>query len=228
MQIPTRPSLAYHRAFDLLGSRTACTSGPTAVLASGPFYAREVVRRLDGQVLLHVRDPGLDETQIRNATGPEVGLPRLRVTPSLADTTMAEPRALIWAEPEEDSWQITLEDIRRLGPPVILVMGTTWMRRLLPEWQNAAHPPAPSPLGSPGRVARALHKMGYTVHDTYGFHGPRSLLWGTASRLPAALGRRDLVDRCFAAMRRAYVVHGWQARWAPVWLVAASWAGNHG
>ena len=213
--------MPYHIAFDLSATRASqAGQGPLAVFASSPFYARELVRRLDGQVLLHFpRNLEFDESQIQMAIGPEVDPSRFRVKPSMADAATAEPRALIWAEPEEEAWRVTLGDIRQLEPPVILVMGTTWLRRLLPEWQNAASPPAASPLGSMGRVAKALHEMGYTVQDTYGFHGPRSLLWGIATRLPAALGRHDLVDRCFAAMRWEYVVHGWLARCSAVWVV---------
>ncbi|HUW13262.1 MAG TPA: hypothetical protein VM537_26295 [Anaerolineae bacterium] len=224
-----RPSLSYHTAFDLCAAQAARAGGPTAVLASGAFYAREVVRRLDGQVLLHFpRDPGLGESEIQTALGPEVDWARLRVASSMMDTAMAEAQTLVWAEPERDTWQAILANLRDLGPCAVLVLGTTWLRRLVPEWQGGAYRPAAAPLGSRGRIAEALRREGHAVRETYGLHGPRSLLWGTASRIPAALGRDDLVDRCVAGMRQDFIVRGWQARWAPVWLVVASEGGDRG
>jgi hypothetical protein len=218
-----RPSLGCHRAFDLLGAEAACVGPPTAVLASSAFYAREVVRRLDGQVLLHLpRDPGLGEGELKAVLGPEVDWARLRVASSIMDSAMAEAQTLVWAEPERDTWQAILAYVRNVGPGALLVLGTTWLRRLLPEWQAPDALRAAAPLGSLRRISAALPGLGYAVSATYGFHGPRSLLWGTASRLPAVLGRDDLVDRCFAGMRDDLVTRGWQARCATVWLLVAN------
>ena len=218
-----RPSLAYHSAFDLCAAQAARAGGPTAVLASGAFYARELVRRLDGQVLLHFpRDPGLGESEIQTALGPEVDWARLRVASSMMDIAMAEPRTLVWAEPERGTWQAILGDLRQFRPPpAVLVLGTTWLRRLLPEWRAVDRLPAAAPLASIRRIATALPRLGYAVSVIYGFHGPRSLVWGALSRIPAALDRDDLVDRCFAAMRQDYVVVGWQAHSAVVSLIIA-------
>jgi hypothetical protein len=222
-----RPSLAYRAAFDLCATQAARAGGPTFVLASSPFYACEVVRRLNGQILLHFpRNPGLGEAETRTALGPEMDWARLRVASSMKDTAMAERQTLAWAEPERDTCRAVLASLRNSGPRAVLVLGTSWLRRLLPEWQAGEWQPAAAPVGSMGRITEALRRAGYAVRETYGFHGPRSLLWGTASRLPAALGRDDLVDRWFAAMRRAYVVRGWQARWAPVWMIVGELRGD--
>ncbi|HUT61206.1 MAG TPA: hypothetical protein VNA25_25435 [Phycisphaerae bacterium] len=217
-----RPSLAYHGAFDLLGAEAARAGGPTAVLASSAFYAREVVRRLDGEVLLHFpRDPGLGESEIQTALGPEVDWARLRVASSMMDTAMAEAQTVVWAEPERGTWQAILANLRDSGPCTVLILGTTWLRRLLPEWRAVDRLPAAAPLASIRRIATALPRLGYAVSVIYGFHGPRSLVWGPLSRIPAALDRDDLVDRLFAATRQDYVVVGWQAHSAVVSLIIA-------
>jgi hypothetical protein len=217
-----RPSLGYHHAFDLMAAEAARMEPPTAVLASSAFYAREVVRRLDGQVLLHLpRDPGLSEAELKAVLGPEVDWARLRAASSIMDSAMAEAQTLVWAEPEKDTWQTILADVGNVGPSALLVLGTTWLRRLLPEWQAADRLPAAGPVASTRRMTTALPRIGYAVSAIYGFHGPRSLLWGTASRLPAMLGRDDLVDRCFAGTRQHVVSSGWAGRLCPACLIVA-------
>ena len=218
-----RSSLAYHTAFDLCAAEASREAGPVAVLASSPFYARELARRLSGEVLLHfAHAEGLTEPAIRAAMGPEVDWGRMRLVSAWERSKEDCPHMVLWAEPEKQTCEDTLNAVQQLAPSAgrILILGTTRLRRLLPEWQSADSPPARAPLGSMRPIVRALRDLGYAVEGAYGFHGPLSLLWGTASRLPAALGRDDLVDRCFAAMRQAYLVRGWQARWAPVWVVA--------
>jgi len=225
-----RPGLEYQQAFNRCAAHAARVGEPTAVLASSLFYAREVVRRLSGRVLLHFpRHPGLGEAEIQTALGPEVDWARLRLVSSMTDKAMAEAQTLVWAEPERGTWQAILGDLRVFRPPpALLVLGTTWLRRLLPEWRAAEQRPAAVPLASAGRIAAALPGLGYAVSDIHGFHGPRSLVWGALSRIPAALGRDDLVDRCFAAMRQDFVVGGRQTSWAPVWLLVAREAGDCG
>lgn len=217
-----RPSLAYHCAFDLCGAQASHVGGPTAVWASSLLYARELVRRLRGAVLLRfTREPALDERRLHVAMGPEVDWGRVR----LDSRPSAHPSlgTVLWAEPERRTWQIVLSDIQHLAPCAvrICVVGTTWLRQVLPEWRTKAARPARAPTGCVRDLVTALHRLGYVAERTVGFHGPASLFWGALSRVPAALGRDDLVDRCFAAMREAFVVNGWQAGWAPVWVISA-------
>jgi hypothetical protein len=97
---------------------------------------------------------------------------------------------------------------------------SSWLRCVLPEWKGGGESPAIRPAGL-RRVLGRLRKGGFDVEAVYGLHGPLGLAWGFASRLPAAVGREDLVDRCFAAMSGHYLVPGWQAHWAPVAVVRA-------
>lgn len=216
------PSLAYHWAFDLCAVEVNRGGGPTAVFASSFFYARELGRRLAGNVVLHfTHEWGMDQTEIRSAMGPEIDWDRVSLE-SVQDGKGNVPLSTaIWAEPEAQTWKDTLSEIHRLAFPAarLYILGTTGLRRLLPEWRRVTSLPAHEPLSSYKPVVRALGHLGWIIEQMYGFHGPLSLLLGTASRLPAALGREDLVDRCFAALRQTYVVRGWQAKWAPVWVL---------
>ena len=131
--------------------------------------------------------------------------------------------AAVWAEPQRGQGEGALQTLARyLAPGARLCVGTTgWLRRALPEWKEGERErPARRPAGL-RRTVRRLRQGGFLVEAVYGFPGPVSLGWGFASRFPAALGRADLVDRCLAAMRRSYVVTGWQASWTPVAVVLA-------
>jgi hypothetical protein len=128
----------------------------------------------------------------------------------------------LWAEPELPAGERPLQSLAAYLAPGgrLCVVTSGWLRRGLPEWSGERTPPARKPAGL-RRTLIHLRRAGLSVEAVLGFHGPRSLAWGAARRLPAALGRQDLVDRCVAAMRRTYVVRGWQAFAAPVALVLA-------
>jgi hypothetical protein len=161
--------------------------------------------------------PGAD---VESIVGPEVGDTGFEGLGE-ADELAPVP-AVVWAEPQVGDGPRCLEAVaRNLTPGGRLCAVTSGrLRRALPEWQGEGDRPAENPAGL-GRTVTWLRRAGFAVEATYGFHGPQSLGWGFVSRLPAALGRDDLVDRCLAAMRRSYVVGGWQARWAPVAMVLA-------
>lgn len=222
-----RTSLAYHAAFDFCASRAACTGGPTIVLASSVFYARELVRRVDGEVSLYLTAAaGLETSEIRAAMGPEIDWGRIRLFQDLQPGVGAG--MLLWAEPERDTWPHTQRFVTQLAPTVtqFCVLGTTPLRRVLREWQGDSLP-ARVPFGSSRPITRALSAL-YVETARYGFHNPWSLAWSFAGRFAAAIGRDDLVDRCSAAAQIALVVCGWKASWAPVWVVTGSKEGNRG
>jgi hypothetical protein len=166
----------------------------------------------------------LNGAKTKLAMGPEIDWGRVRF--DAVGSNGGSVSAVLWAEPETQTWAITLRDIGQLALPEtkIGIIGTTRLRRLLPEWQETVLAPACAPLHSSGGIARALRSIGCTVEEIYGFHGPLSLLSGIACRFSAALRRGDLADRCSIAMRQNYVVRGWQARWVPVWALI----GKHG
>ncbi|MCP4536824.1 MAG: hypothetical protein GY832_06730 [Chloroflexi bacterium] len=220
---PKRSSLAYHHAFDLCAVEINRLGGTAAIFASGVFYARELARRLTrGTALWFTREWELDGA-IRSAMGPEVDWGQVSLNSTRDGDKHSYPSVIVWAEPEVQTWKSILSDIHQLAPSAarLYVLGTTRLRRLLPEWGQATSLPALEPLNSSRAVARALSRRGWIVEQMVGFHGPLSLLSGAVSRLPAALGRDDLVDRCFAALRQTYIVRGWQTKWVPVWMLVA-------
>lgn len=94
-----QPSLAYRTAFDLCAAQASRSGGGVAVFASSPFYARDLARRLSGEVVLRLTcDMGLDEPGIRAALGPEADWERVRLRPSWEKGEQDAPRTVLWAE----------------------------------------------------------------------------------------------------------------------------------
>jgi len=210
--VSQRPSLAYHRAFDLCAAWASGLGGPVAVLASSPFYARELLKRLDGPAVLAPLgswDP--QSADGRSGIGSEVRWERVTVV-SAGDSLPPCPVA-IWAEPQEDVPAPTIT-------PRLIVLTTNRLRRVLPEWQTGALSGS-RPLGWAGTV-RLLRQAGGRVRRCYGLPGPASLTWGFLARLAAVARRDDLVDRFYAAMRQTMVVEGRAARWTPLALLDVS------
>lgn len=228
--IGERPSLAYHAAFDLCASEANHTVGSVVVFASSPFYAREVVRRLGQEVTLCFTDEaGTSRTENRSMLGPEIDWDKVRLV--TLETVDKEPSAstVIWTEPQRETWRAVAGHLSTLTPSAttICVLGTTRLRRILPEWRRSlAFPLMYEPLGSIRYIARVLQSLGHSTDGMYGFHGLFSLTLGVLSHLLAILRRGDLVDRCQAAMRQTYVVRGWQANWAPVWVLVGKYDGS--
>jgi len=215
-----RPSLAYHWAFDLCAVEANRGGGTAAVFASSLFYARELTRRLTGDVVLRFTNNWkLDDAEVGSAMGPEIDWKRVHL--DTGKDSRDSVHTVLWAEPEIQTWKNTLRDIQLTASCItrICILGTTKWRRLLPEWQQAVASPACAPLQSHWGLVKTLRRLEYSIEEIYGVHGPLSLLLGSASRLPAMLKRYDLVDRCFVAMRQSYIVRGWQARWSPVWMI---------
>lgn len=215
-----RPTLVYHRAFDLCAMMTDSEDKSVPLFTSSLFYARELTKRLSAEVLLYPTSQSRFTAQeIRAAMGPEIAWQRVHYD-SIQPPNLPL-NALIWAEPEAQSWPDTLNEIHQLARPSskLCILGTTKLRRILPEW--ATYQPAHQPLDSPRPLIKAMRQLGYVIEDLYGLHGPLSLLFGSASRIPALLGREEWVDRCHIAMRQRFVVRGWQATLAPIWLLVA-------
>jgi hypothetical protein len=217
-----RPGLEYQHAFDLCAVEVHRRGGPVVVSASSPFYVRELVKRMAGcgGVLVASGGWAAPGANLDLLLGPEPGGAGFGLAGEADELVPA--RAAVWAEPEGGDGERRLAEIGKSLAPGgrLCVIVSGWLRWGLPEWQGEEGRPAAQPVGLGGAVAW-LRRTGFAVEGVVGFHGPQSLVWGFASRLPAAVGRADLVDRCYAAMRKTYVVRGWQARWAPVAVVLA-------
>ncbi len=212
-----RPSLEYQHAFDLVALEVHREGGDVAVFASSSFYARELLKRLQGiQVrFFPVGDGGSQARDLHGWSGPAAassGSLRLESKQSFL-------RAAVWAEPE---WERAQEVLAWLGQILLpgnklYVIASSWLSRFLPEWTRPDDHPAQHRTGFL-RTSAWLRRAGFVFERLYGFHGPQSVLWGYASRWMALLGRGDWADRCHFQMRDGYVVSGWQSLLTPVVL----------
>lgn len=200
-----------------------CAS-PVLVCASHPFYLREIVRRLCGQITLWpVGDWHLDGYDLQRTLdlcqdpGRSIALhhPDSKPLPVYS--------AIILAMPETVDWNKILAGHLPMaeGSRLVVIGRTARLERFTPDLAQG-----PSQPVSLVAAQQTLVSAGWRVEKTYGFHGPLSLALGVASRLPAILGRDDLVDRLLAAMRAHYVVRGWQARCSPLWLLVGTAKGT--
>jgi hypothetical protein len=215
-----RPSLEYQHAFDLCAVETHQTGGSVVVFASSPFYARELLKRLDSYEARLVPIGGWEppSTNIGKLLGPEVEHPDVKTLESLTVQT----ESVVWAEPERESGEQVLKHIHQMLLPRghLHVIASGWLARFLPEWQRNEDRPGERLVGL-RQTTKWLRQSGFTIEARYGFHGPVSILWGYAFRMMERLGRGDLADRCLFKMRAEYVVSGWQAFWVPVGLAVA-------
>jgi hypothetical protein len=215
-----RPSLEYQYAFDLCAVEVHRISGPVAVFAGSPFYARELLKRMGGceARLVPIGGWGSSSANIGELLGPEVEHLDVQTLESLDVQT----KAIVWAEPERTSGEQALRHIHRMLLPGghLYVIASGWLARFLPEWRRNDDRPGERPVGL-RRTIKWLRQGRFTVEGLYGFHGPESILWGYAFRLMERLGRGGLADRCHFKMRAGYVVGGWQALWTPVGMMVA-------
>jgi len=215
-----RPSLEYQHAFDICAVEVHRTGGPVAVFAGSPFYARELLKRLDGckAVLVPIGDWSSSSASIGELLGPEVEHPNFETLERLD----VHAKTAVWAEPEREGGERVLKRINQMLFPGghMYVIASGWLARFLPEWQHNDNRPGQWPVGL-RQAVKWLRQGGFAVEALYGFHGPASILWGYAFRLLERLGRGDLADRCLFQMRAKYVVSGWPVFCAPVGIAVA-------
>jgi len=215
-----RPSLEYQHAFDLCAVEAHREGGPVAVFASSPFYARKLLKRLDGceATLVPIGGWSSSSANIGELLGPEVEHPDVQILESLD----VQAKAAVWAEPERESSRQVLKHVHQVLLPGghLYVIASGWLARFLPEWKRDDGLPGERPVGLRQTIT-SLRQGGFTVEALYGFHGPESILWGYAFRLMERLGRGDLADRCLFKMRAEYMVSGQQAMWTPVGVTLA-------
>jgi hypothetical protein len=215
-----RPSLEYQYAFDLCAVALQPVAGPIAVLASHPFCGRELAARVDPAAVTLFAAPAWDLSTAEVHAW--LGAENAGTETDLESLGASSVAAVVWAEPECEGGPEVLARIGQVTKPTgrLYVVTSSPLRRYLPEWQVEAWRPAQHPAGY-GATIRWLRMAGWQAQERYGFHGPRSVLWGLAARLAAAGERQDWADRCLAAMRARYLVRGWQSLLAPVSVIMA-------
>jgi len=215
-----RPSLEYQHAFDLCAVEVRREGGAVAVFASSPFYARELLKRLNGC------ETGLVPIGGWRASAGDIGellAPELEQTNvETSERLNVRTKTALWAEPEMEDGQQVLEHIAQVLLPggKLYVIASGWLARFLPEWKQVDRRPSERPAALWPTV-KWLRQAGFKVKALWGFHGPWSILCGFASRWLAHLGRSDWADRCHFHMRAQYIVRGPQALLAPVGVAVA-------
>lgn len=195
-----------------------------AVLASSPFYARELLKRLNGRQVIFcpVGKWGDEFAGGWPALSPEVMWDGIGVMRPGSEVVPPPVATAIWAEPERGDGGPTLKHIRQTLQPAgrLWVITSGLLSHFLPEWRRAEDRPARDPAGW-RQALRSLRQSGFAIQAQYGFHGPISVFWGLLAKRLGQLGREDLADRCYFKMRERLVVAGWQARWSMLSLVIA-------
>jgi len=220
-----RPSLVYQCAFDLCAVEVRRFDMPVIVLASGPFFAREVLKRLYGDVILYPTgdwDPESDEY------GTEMGLEVRWDHVQLATVGKASLPfgTAIWTEPQRDDLSDVSDCLANALNREAQVIGITsnWLRFMLPEWKETSRSPAQRPLGF-AKTSWLLKRWGFRTQRCYGIQGPVSLAYGFLARLAAMAGREDLADRLRAGMREGLLTERWPIHWTPVSVISAQKGG---
>ena len=219
--VTARPSLEYQYAFDLCALEAHQVPGTTAILASAPFYARELLKRLDGRakVVAFIRESDRTPAGLNELLGPEVTDSDIRPWHSF----QCQAQSVIWAEPLPNDKPPIVDAIEHILSPggFLSVVSSGWLAlRFLPEWLEGSQHKETRPARLQ-RVLQWLRPDGFQIEALYGFHGPRSALWGYASRLMERVGRPDLADRYQFRMRASYVSRGQWALLAPVRVMRA-------
>lgn len=213
------PTPEVRQALDWAAAPLQAARGPVLALLSSPFYAVEVLRRVTH---------ALDLAGCSSAFEPVAWLAELAPW-SWAGVGAADLAgshiytALLWAEPERQGAEDLARRLFEAAAPgaVLSVVASTFLRRFLPAWQEAAPPPAVVPL-SASQIPGLLRRAGWQVSAHCGLHGPRAVAWTLLMRLAEAGGRPDWADRARFAMRQAYLEKGWRRSLAPLQWIQAS------
>jgi hypothetical protein len=227
-----QPSLVYQRAFNLCASLAQMASRPIAVLAGDAFHLRELLRRIEGEVaVIWQSNDAASAPNHPDALGRGIVCsPVTLVTGGRAWTEqLAEGTTLVWAEPQAThlSRARGLLDSRALARGQVLVLASNRSTAIFRKWRRRKFAPARrKPLGS-RRAVRFLRSRGFIPQRSYGFHGPASLVLGALARPLTLLGRLDLADRIWMAVRRESPVRGRQAAWAVLTVTLAEQEGHY-
>lgn len=210
--------LVYQIAFDRCVMMAQPHKGPAWLLASNPFYARELLRRWSNPVTLCPIGGWDRKISLSEAVGQDIVWQQVQIAAPESLSFPARVQTIIWAEPSGPEWHTRLtwllENLE--SESRLMILGrTAGLRRFLPE--------QPAQMGEPANLSAltmGLHRYEQQLSYTaYGFHAPLSLLGGIAARIPTLMKRDDLVDRLLAFMRRYIVCRGRQAFGSPVWLL---------
>ena len=195
------PSLPYHLAFDICALEAHRSGHQVSVLASSAFYAREVIKRLQGTNYLHPLgnwDP-MDERSGKTM-GPEINWDFETIC---AGVEFSEKSPLvIWAEPDhrhlEQFHTLLTGNIDWISR--VFVITANRSRFLLPEWKNPPDHSSLKPLGVT-KTRNLLEDWGFRITGVSRIQGLVSVLYGYFAHYAMIAGRYDLADRFLARAR---------------------------
>lgn len=185
------------QALNILASQATRNASHAVVLAGGYLLGREIQRRLSSCEVIWV-SPGGSCT-----SGNKVY--RLSKRGKLVDAGNAgsgNRRALILACPlgegDDDGFSESLLELPSYRNLYGLAYG--WLSRLAPEWQFLR-----TSLSGVGGTRTRIRQAGWVVDNEIEICGPGSIAWGYLAKWWVRLGRQDLADRYYYAMREALI-----------------------
>ncbi|MBC7261709.1 MAG: hypothetical protein H5T63_06815, partial [Chloroflexi bacterium] len=132
------PSLEYQYAFDLCAVEAQRIGGQVALFASSPFYARELLKRLQDRevALVAVGEWGLWAGDLQRWLRPEIPHSAFSLAPPQLHS---HAHCAIWAEPEQTGGAQVLDTIQEMLLPggKLCVIASGILARFLPEWQQS-------------------------------------------------------------------------------------------
>ena len=198
------------RALNILASQAARNAGGAVILAGNYFVGRQLQRCLKNCEVIWVSADGHHTSDDRSCSFSEAeNLVRF------ANDKPSNRGALILAGPlgEGDEYQFSESMVRLPVYRSLHVLAYGTLSRLRSEWRFLR-----TSLSSVGWAGARIRRAGWVVDEEYGIYGLRSAAWGCLSKWWAYLGRQDLVDRCYYAMREGLVKRNGRASLA-VWVV---------
>jgi len=219
--IRSRPSLEYQHAFDLCAQMVSHSGYPTQVFVSSRFHAREMLGRLEANETAIVPVGQWAASAVNEMTQLYAN-EKLEEAPGVNLAT-GQAMSILWAEPGYHTNDETMALIVQTLVPngCLLVISSGWLSRFLPDPLGETRQKRGG-LVDQYRIRQMLHRKGFDISSTYGFHGLFSSVWGFAYRLMSSLHRPDLADRCHFQMRAKFISRGWLSWLAPVRVTLAT------
>lgn len=190
LDVTQRPGLAYQYAFDWMAVQLHTPAGLVAAIANLDWQQLEIRRRLPGIALPDVANG--DAHARREAT-----------LDGLAGYSGERWAAVGWVEPMTAD-RPTFEKLYQCVLPYgrLFVIAHGYLARFLIEQRQANQRAVLRAM----QVEAVAGEAGFHLVGRFGLHPPRAIIHHYRGAMAAALGRRDVRDRCQAAMRRDMVV----------------------
>lgn len=215
----TPASLPYQMAFDHCIIEANHTFPSVYLIASNRFYAYEIIRRWPGALNLIPTGNWHQSVDLPQALDPVIASEQVQIVREDNLWASSEPKTIFWAEPTREQAITYLKQLldALTNDSALIILGRS---QRLSRFASSphSHPVEPASLLLLTKFLQQQKRQ--WRWKAYGFHGPLGLLAGGIVRLPALIGRDDLVDRLLAFARRHLVSQGRGAHWSPIWILS--------